>query len=139
LVHIGPTSSVLDFSISNSFLIDATARAFPLVNFILHGAISFVEECKMMCRFRPNVYLDISGYQTTLGFDPSAEANKNVVSAGINHKVLFGMDWPVFRWQGGQESFVKVLTNENGPISELNALKGPWYCTGMSSVFSRAE
>jgi len=124
LVHIGPTSPALDFSISSPFLIDVAARAFPSVNFILaHGAISFVEECVMMCRFRPNVYLDVSGYQTTLGFDPSAGAVKNIVSKGINHKVLFGTDWPVFRLQGEQKSFVEVLTNENGALAELNDLE----------------
>jgi predicted TIM-barrel fold metal-dependent hydrolase len=121
LVHIGPTSPILDFSVSSPFLIDAAARLFPSVNFILaHGAVSFVEECSMLCRFRPNVYLDISGYQATLGFDPSADAVKKIVSIGINHKVLFGTDWPVFRLQGKQKSFVDVLVDEGGPLGELN-------------------
>jgi predicted TIM-barrel fold metal-dependent hydrolase len=121
LVHIGPTAPVLDFTISNPFLIDTAARLFPTVNFILaHGAVSFVEECAMLCRFRPNVYQDISGFQATLGFDPWAGAVKNTVSIGINHKVLFGTDWPVFRLQGEQKSFVDVLTHENGPLAELN-------------------
>jgi predicted TIM-barrel fold metal-dependent hydrolase len=121
LFHIGPTSPVLDFSISNPFLIDEAARLFPSVNFILaHGAVSFVEECVMLCRFRPNVYLDISGYQATLGYDPSASAVKHIVSLGINHKVLFGTDFPVFRLQGEQKNFVEVLTGANGALEELN-------------------
>lgn len=121
LVHIGPTSPVLDFSVSSPWLIDEAARRFPSVNFILaHGAISFVEECVMMCRFRPNVYLDISGYQTTLGYDPSAQCVKNIVSLGINHKVLFGTDFPVFRLQGEQSDFLKPLLCENGALAELN-------------------
>ena len=121
LLHIGPTSPVLDFSISNPFLLDEAARVFPAVNFILaHGAVSFVEECIMMCRFRPNVHLDISGYQATLGYDPAATAVKKVVSAGINHKVLFGTDFPVFRLQGEQKDFVEAVTAENGPLAELN-------------------
>jgi predicted TIM-barrel fold metal-dependent hydrolase len=121
LVHIGPTAPVLDFSVSSPFLIDTAARLFPSVNFILaHGAVSFVEECAMLCRFRPNVYLDISGYQATLGFDPSAGAVKNIISIGINHKVLFGTDWPVFRLQGKQKGFVDVLIKENGPLTDLN-------------------
>jgi uncharacterized protein len=53
-----------------------------------------------LCRFRPNVYLDMSGYQATLGYDPAATAVKKIVSLGINHKVLFGTDFPVFRLQG---------------------------------------
>lgn len=121
LVHIGPTAPVLDFSISSPFLLDTAARLFPSVNFILaHGSISFVEECVMMARFRPNVYLDVSGYQTTLGFDPAGGAVKKVVSLGISHKVLFGTDWPVFRLQGTQKNFVDVLVQENGALAELN-------------------
>jgi uncharacterized protein len=121
LVHIGPTSPVLDFSVSSPFLLDEAARLFPTVNFILaHGAVSFVEECVMMCRFRPNVFLDISGYQTTLGYDPAATSVKRVASVGINHKVLFGTDFPVFRLQGEQKNFVDVVAAEGGALSELS-------------------
>lgn len=121
LLHIGPTSPVLDFTISNPFQVDTAARLFPAVNFILaHGAVSFVEECVMLCRFRPNVYLDISGYQASLGYDPAAGVVKNIVSLGINHKVLFGTDFPVFRLQGEQKNFVEILTAENGPLADLN-------------------
>lgn len=121
LVHVGPTSPVLDFSFSSPFLIDEAARQFPSVNFILaHGTTSFVEECVMLCRFRPNIYLDISGYQSTLGYDPAATAVKKVISLGINHKVLFGTDFPVFRLQGEQKDFLKPLMCENGALAELS-------------------
>lgn len=121
LLHIGPTSPLLDFTFSSPFLLDEAARLFPSVNFILaHGAVSFVEECTMMCRFRPNVYLDISGFEATLGYDPSAGAIKAITSVGLNHKVLFGTDFPVFRLQGEQKSFVETLMAEDGPLSDLN-------------------
>ena len=121
LLHIGPTSPVLDFTFSSPFLLDEAARLFPSVNFILaHGAVSFVEECTMMCRFRPNVYLDISGFEATLGYDPSAGAIKAITSVGLNHKVLFGTDFPVFRLQGEQKNFVETLMAEDGPLSDLN-------------------
>lgn len=121
LLHIGPTSPVLDFTFSSPFLLDEAARLFPSVNFILaHGAVSFVEECTMMCRFRPNVYLDISGFEAALGYDPSASAIKAITSLGINHKILFGTDFPVFRLQGEQKSFVETLAAETGPLSELS-------------------
>jgi uncharacterized protein len=121
LLHIGPTSPALDFTFSNPFLVDEAARLFPSVNFILaHGVVSFVEQCIMMCRFRPNVYLDISGFQATLGYDPSAKGVSNMVSQGINHKVLFGTDFPVFRLQGQQADFVEVLTRKKGALTQLN-------------------
>ena len=93
----------------------------PISEFILaYGAASFVEECIMMCRFRPNVYLDISGYQASLGYGPSVGAVKHVVSVGINHKVLFGTDFPVFRLQGEQGNFVEAISCEDGALSERN-------------------
>jgi len=121
LLHIGPTSPVLDFTYSSPFLVDEAARLFPTVDFILaHGVVNFVEECVMMCRFRPNVYLDISGYQNTLGYDPSAGAVRNIVSLGINHKILFGTDFPVFRLQGEQADFIDALTGASGALAQLN-------------------
>jgi uncharacterized protein len=121
LLHIGPTSPVLDFSFSSPFLLDEAARLFKNVNFILaHGAINFVEECIMMCRYRPNVYLDISGFQSTLGYDRAATAVKKVTSVGITQKVLFGTDFPVFRLQGTQKDFVEAITGDDGPLAELN-------------------
>lgn len=120
VVHIGPTSPVLSFNTSNPFLLDEAARLFPSVNFIIaHGSVSFTEECAMMCGFRPNVYLDISGYQGLLRTD-SGRAVKTVVSRGINHKILFGTDWPVFRLQGNQQTFIEAVTREDGPLSELS-------------------
>jgi uncharacterized protein len=31
---------------------------------------------------------------------------------GINHKILFGTDWPIFRLQGRQSDFLARLTKE---------------------------
>lgn len=121
LVHIGPTSPALSFDTSNPFLLDEAARKFPNVNFILaHASVSFTEESVMMCAFRPNIYLDISGYQSSFRTDGTGGAVKRIVSRGINHKVLFGTDWPVFRLQGDQHSFVEAVIAEDGPLSDLS-------------------
>jgi len=121
VVHIGPTSPALSFDTSNPFLLDEAARIFPNVNFILaHASVSFTEESAMMCAFRPNVYLDISGYQSSFRTSGAGGAIKRVVSRGINHKVLFGTDWPVFRLQGDQRSFVEAVISEDGPLSDLS-------------------
>lgn len=121
LLHIGPTSPALSFTTCNPFLLDEAARLFPTVNFILaHGSVSFTEECAMMCKFRPNVYLDISAYQNTVTRERMAETVKKTFSQGLNHKVIFGTDWPVFRLQGTQASFVDALIEEDGPAGDMN-------------------
>ncbi len=123
VVHVGPSSPALAFTYTNPFLLDEAARLFPGVNFVLaHGAVSFTEECIMMCRFRPNVYLDLSAYQMTLGFDPETKGLRSLLSRGINHKILFGTDWPIFRLQGNQITFVSTLIAEDGALAELSEI-----------------
>jgi predicted TIM-barrel fold metal-dependent hydrolase len=119
--HIGPTSPALSFTPTYPFLLDDAARKFPAVNFIMaHGAVSFVEECAMLCSFRPNLYMDISAFQSAMRRDGNADAVKAAVSKGINHKILFGTDWPVFRLQGDQRSFVDAVCGTDGPLSHLS-------------------
>lgn len=121
VVHIGPTSPVFGFGMTSPFLIDEAARHFPTVNFILaHGSVSFTEECVMLCKFRPNIYLDISAFQSMQGTTSPAETVRRTVSQGINHKVIFGTDWPVFRLQGNQAGFVQTVVGDDGPLSDLS-------------------
>lgn len=120
LLHVGPTSPALSFETTNPFLVDEAARRFPGVNFVLaHGAVNFPAECAMLCRFRPNVYLDLSAFQTALAWDPPDGALRAIVSQGINHKILFGTDWPVFRMQGRQAEFAEAVFGAAGALAAL--------------------
>lgn len=119
VVHIGPTSPALSFERASPFLLDAAAQQFPAVNFILaHGSVNFADECAMLCRFRPNVFLDISAFQNRL--QNNSAALKWTVSQGINHKVLFATDWPVFRLQATQKRFLEIVADGNGPLNEVS-------------------
>jgi len=115
LTHIGGTSPVLGFDTSHPLMVDQAARDFPTVDFILaHGGTTHLEQCAMMCAYRPNVFLDISAYQSM-----SIERLKDLFSRGVNHKIIFGTDWPVFRLQGNQKSFIDTLLSEAGPVQYL--------------------
>jgi len=115
VLHIGGTCPALAFDTASPVLLDTAARTFPGVNFILaHGSVSYVEECAMMCAFRPNVYLDVSGFQTA----ESAQLEQ-LFRRGFRHKVLFGTDWPLFRLQGRQEDCLSKLRMESGPLAGL--------------------
>lgn len=121
VVHIGPTSPVMSFEPANPFLVDAAALAFPRVNFILaHGSVSFRNECCMLCRYRPNVYLDVSGFQMCNKRNGLRNALRDIVSEGINHKVIFGTDWPIFRLGGTQHAVVQSLLGGEGALNALN-------------------
>jgi predicted TIM-barrel fold metal-dependent hydrolase len=105
LSHIGASSPVLDFGLARPIFVDEAARSFPGVDFVLaHGSVHYPEECAMLCNNRPNVYLDVSGYEAA----DIAGLNR-LLRRGINHKVLFGTDWPIFRLQGRQVDFVERL------------------------------
>lgn len=120
LVHIGPTSPALGFSTTAPFLLDEAARRFPRVKFILaHGAVAFTEECAMLCNFRPNVFLDLSAFQGAICPGGGPAAVRTAVSRGINHKILFGTDWPVFRMQADQRTFVEAVVTEGGPLAAV--------------------
>jgi uncharacterized protein len=43
-----------------------------------------------------------------------------VASTCLNHKILFGTDWPVFRLQGDQRTFVDAVITEDGPLADLS-------------------
>jgi predicted TIM-barrel fold metal-dependent hydrolase len=109
LSHIGATSPALDFEIALPIYVDKPARDFPGVDFILaHGSVHYPDECAMLCNNRPNVYIDVSG------FEAGGVAGLNTLfRRGINHKVVFGTDWPIFRLQGRQAEFIARLTAED--------------------------
>lgn len=115
LTHVGGTSPALAFDTAAPVLLDKAAREFPHVDFILaHGTVSYVEECAMMCSFRPNVYLDISGFQTA-----ELALLEQIFRRGYKHKIIFGTDWPLFRLQGTQNECVSRLNAETGPLQNL--------------------
>jgi uncharacterized protein len=105
LTHVGATAPALDFEIARPIFVDRAARDFPGVDFVLaHGSVHYPDECAMLCNNRPNIYLDVSGYEAA-----GLAGLHALFSRGINHKILFGTDWPIFRLQGRQASFVQRL------------------------------
>jgi predicted TIM-barrel fold metal-dependent hydrolase len=120
MVHTGPTSPALCFHTSRPFDLDAAARRFERVNFILaHASIAFPEECVMMAAFRTNVYLDISGFQKNLISPCGKRDLERVLSGGVPHKILFGTDWPVFRELGSLSDAVQATRAADNPLADL--------------------
>jgi predicted TIM-barrel fold metal-dependent hydrolase len=98
LVHIGPTSPWMAFHTSHPLALDQACRDFPTVKFILgHGGSHHVDDCFLMAAFRPNVYVELSGFQRGSGRQRTIAYLESLFARGINHKLLFGSDWPVHR------------------------------------------
>jgi uncharacterized protein len=121
LLHTGPTSPVLDFELARPGLIDRAAREFSDVNFILaHGGVNYTEEAALLCAYRPNVFLDIAGFPSTLrpgGWKPHLKA---LFTLGINHKIIFGTDWPLNGLTMTLKSCIDELTMADGPMAALS-------------------
>ena len=114
LTHVGATSPVLSFEEAQPLYIDRPARDFARVNFILaHGSVQYQEECAMLAINRPNVFIDVSGFAMT-----DVSLMRGVFQRGINHKILFGTDWPIFRLQGSQRDLVARLTGDSPAMPE---------------------
>jgi hypothetical protein len=127
LLHIGPTSPVLSFDYSHPHLIDAAARDFPGVNFILaHGAVHHVDDCVALCAYRHNIYLDISAFLGSTHPQGWQVSLSKLFARNINHKILFGTDWPVFRNAGGQKRIMDALLSSAGPLSKVSSVQRGW-------------
>jgi len=100
-------------------LVDDAAREYPELNFILaHGGVSWVNDAVDLCLYRPNVYLDVSGY-ITKGVNNWKHHLKNLFSKGINHKIIFGTDWPLASMSGTYKRQIDEFVSESGPLSEI--------------------
>ncbi|ADO72766.1 amidohydrolase family protein [Stigmatella aurantiaca] len=109
LLHMGPTASNLSFEDARPGFVDEPARLFPAVNFILaHAATAYVDECAMLCAFRPNVYADVSGFQEG-SRNPGGQGLSHLLRFGPAHKLLFGTDWPVFREDARQAGHLELF------------------------------
>lgn len=117
LLHTGPTTPTLDFEHAMPYRIDKAAKNFPGVNFILaHGGANFVEQARLMCTYRPNVYLDISGFQNIMSAGGWRAHLAQLFNQGINHKIIFGTDWPVFSMKDELHNTVNALLDGEGPF-----------------------
>ena len=108
--HIGPTASCLSFKHTRPEEVDDAAHAFPEVNFILgHAGVVWYEESGLLAEYRPNIYLDLSGFQAEVrrkNFDGILRRHKQ---RGILRKLLFGTDWPIHRFFGNQKTWIAEM------------------------------
>jgi uncharacterized protein len=115
MVHLGGTSHHLEFEPARPLHVDQAARDFPHVPFLLaHAGTTYPEESAMMAAFRPNVFLEVSGFQAHY----SAPLGQ-LTGKGIGHKLIFGSDWPVFGLHASLAGTLNGLLDPEGPLATL--------------------
>jgi predicted TIM-barrel fold metal-dependent hydrolase len=116
-VHTGPTARTLDFEPAHPLALDQAARDFPGVNFVIgHGGVTHIEVSAYLADYRPNVYVDIGGFAGTAHPGGWAAHLNRLFRLGINHKIIFGTDWPLNRMSGGLKRLVATLVEERGAL-----------------------
>ena len=125
VIHTGPTSPVFKNKFSQTRYMDEVAYEYPDVNFILaHGGVNNVDEAVLLCAFRPNVYLDISGYLAAFAPGGPLEALRSLFKRKINHKIIFGTDWPILGFKNTYSTIVEKFKHpQYGAINSLTDLE----------------
>lgn len=121
LSHIGPTSPTLSFKYTRPEHIEDAAFRFPSVNFILgHAGVVWRQEATLLAAYRPNVYLDMSGFQPDWRRGDLAGILAEHKRNGVLRKLLFGTDWPIHRLLGDQRQWVEAFCQcaRDGVISD---------------------
>jgi uncharacterized protein len=104
-VHTGPTAAGLDFEPAHPLYVDAAARDFPAVPFVLgHGGLTHVDVSAYLAAYRRNVYVDIGGRVCPRRL-------RDLFRIGVNHKIIFGPDGPVNQRGGGLGGLVSAATD----------------------------
>ena len=121
LSHVGPTSPSLSFRHTRPDDIENAAFHFQNVNFILaHAGIVWRDEASLLALHRPNVYLDMSGFQPAWRRGELAHILAAHKRNGVLRKLLFGTDWPIHRMYGNQQQWVEAFRDcvAEGILSE---------------------
>ncbi|MET8039337.1 amidohydrolase family protein [Micromonospora sp. NPDC005215] len=106
-VHTGPTAQSLTFTTSEAILVDRAARDFPDVPFVLgHGGVTDVEVSSYLAAHRPNIYVDTGGFAGSPVVGGWVAHLNRLFRLGINHKIIFGTDWPLNQLTGGLQGLV---------------------------------
>ena len=101
-------------------LIDDAAREFDDVSFILaHGGVNNNETSCLLGAYRPNIYIDLSGYAASVDSEGPENSLRHLFARNLNHKLIFGTDWPIFKLRGSYKELVAKVIGEEGASDEL--------------------
>lgn len=122
LLHIGATSPALSFAEAQAMWVDEPARRYRDTPFILaHGAVNDQVQCIQLCKYRPNVYLDLSGAQHSIEPGGNAPSLATLFESEINHKIIFGTDWPINNHEAINKRLRSFILGHSETISSNDA------------------
>lgn len=123
LVHTGPETIPLYSKYCYPIYLDEVANDFPDLTIILaHAGFCWWEEAVNIATTKPNIYVDLAGWQPKTHRHPIEEFYlplRRMLDAMGSSRILFGSDWPALRlFRGGQGAWVNAFTD---PPAALDA------------------
>lgn len=116
IIHTGPEAIPLYSKYCYPIFLDEVANDFPQLKLIMaHAGFCWWEEALSVAHNKPNLYLDLSGWQPRLLHHPREEFYlplRRILDGIGPSRVMFGSDWPAYRkLRGGQASWVRIFKN----------------------------
>lgn len=99
LLHTGPSQKNLRNELADPLFITPVARRFNRIPFILaHAGFSLTPGIIQLAESLNNVFIDIAGFRAKYKKvdDQMVDDMRPLFTEGLNKKVLFGNDWPLF-------------------------------------------
>jgi predicted TIM-barrel fold metal-dependent hydrolase len=123
LVHTGPAAIPLYSKYCYPVYMDEVASDFPGLAIILaHAGFCWWEEALGIAVSKPNVYIDLAGWQPRTHGYPLDEFYlplRRMLNSIGSSRILFGSDWPALRlFRGGQPNWVKAFTDPPDAVKE---------------------
>ncbi|MDP6142459.1 MAG: amidohydrolase family protein [Dehalococcoidales bacterium] len=123
LVHTGPEILPFYSKFCYPVFLDEVANDFPELTLILaHAGFCWWQEALNIASTKPNVYLDLAGWQPKTRRHPIEEFYKPLrimIDTIGPSRILFGSDWPALRlFGGGESSWVRSFTEPPESVRE---------------------
>ena len=114
IIHTGPAMHPLHSQYAQPVYVDKAAADFPRINFIMaHMGYGWYPEAVSLAANKPNLYLDLSGWQRDFHVHPEAFCSALRLALDMLGKgrILFGSDWPFFKFLMSQKKWVETVKN----------------------------
>jgi hypothetical protein len=114
LFHSGPLVSPMKSKFTDPLNYDEVAADFPDMSIVMaHSGFGYWPISLSIAQNKPNVYLEMSGWQTYLARDPYYfyRSIRTIVNVITSKRVLFGTDSPFITRVLNQKEFVNAISN----------------------------
>lgn len=112
MIHTGPETPPLYSKYCLPVYVDDVATDFPDLTLIMaHSGLGWWEEAASVAAMKPNVYLDLAGWQPRLRRNPLDfyRTVRNILDTVGASRVLFGSDWPVLKLLVSEARWVQAF------------------------------